>query len=208
MYVPSHFAMDDDEVRGILCRPGAGDLVTWSAEHGLAATFLPFVHEPAEDGQGSLHGHVARANPHWREQVAGDALVILRGPDGYVSPSWYATKRAHGRVVPTWDYVAVHVHGRLVVHDDVDHVRWVVGRLTDEHEEGRPEPWAVEDAPAEFVDRLLRAVVGIEVRIDRIEAKAKLSQNRSVDDVAGVVAGLRAAGQEDLADEVVQAMSR
>jgi len=176
--------------------------VTWSPELGLSATFLPFVHEASAQGWGSLHGHVARANPHWRHEVAGDALVLLRGPDGYVSPSWYATKREHGRVVPTWDYVAVHVHGQLVVHDDVDHVRWVVERLTEEHEAGRPEPWAVADAPADYVERLLGAIVGLELRIERIEGKARFSQNRSAEDVAGVVAGLRDAGQIELADEV------
>ncbi|MFP5320710.1 MAG: FMN-binding negative transcriptional regulator [Acidimicrobiia bacterium] len=201
MYVPAHFAMPDDEVLALLAAPIAGDLVTWSADHGLDATVVPFVHEPAAEGWGSLHGHLARANPQWR-LAPSTAMVILRGPDGYVSPSWYATKREHGRVVPTWDYVVVNVHGELVIHDDPEHLRSLVARLTDRHESGRAAPWSVADAPADFVDKQLRAIVGIELRISRIEAKAKLSQNRSVADVDGVVAGLHEAGQPALARAV------
>jgi transcriptional regulator len=201
MYVPAHFAMPDHDVRAMLAAPVAGDLVTWSAEHGLDATVVPFVHQPAAEGWGSLHGHLARANAQWRLAPTA-AMVILRGPDGYVSPSWYATTREHGRVVPTWDYVVVHVHGELVAHDDPDHVRSLVERLTDHHEAGRPTPWSVADAPADFVDNQLRAIVGVELRIARVEAKAKLSQNRSVADVDGVVAGLHEAGEPALARAV------
>ncbi|OMQ14134.1 transcriptional regulator, partial [Modestobacter sp. VKM Ac-2676] len=121
-------------------------------------------------------------------------LVIVRGPDAYVSPSWYATKAEHGRVVPTWDYVVVHVHGALVVHEDPAWLAAHVAALTDVHEGDRAEPWAVDDAPARFVAGQLRAIVGVEVRIARIEANWKLSQNRSAADVDGVVAGLRADG--------------
>lgn len=204
MYVPTHFAVPDDEVRALLAGHGAGDLVTSHEQAGLTATLLPFVHEPAADGWGSLHGHLARNNPQWQGASGTEALVVLRGPDGYVSPDWYATKREHGRVVPTWDYLTVHVHGRLVVHDDTTWVRRVVEALTAKHEAGMPRPWSVDDAPARYVEGQLRAVVGVEVEITRVEAKAKLSQNRSAADVEGVVRGLHQRGAAALAAEVAR----
>jgi transcriptional regulator len=207
MYVPAHFTADDATVRAVLDRSGAGDLVT-VGEDGLLASLIPFVHDPGAGGQGSLLGHLARNNPQWRASTTDQALVILRGPDGYVSPGWYATKTEHGRVVPTWDYLTVHVHGRLVVHDDPEFVADVVHRLTEQHEAGRAVPWSVEDAPPAYVAGQLRAVVGVEVRITRIEAKAKLSQNRPAADVDGVLAGLLGDGRPDLADAVARATGR
>lgn len=200
MYVPQHFAMGDADLRALLARP-AGDLVTATAD-GLKATFLPFVHDAGAGPHGALLGHLARNNDQWRVPPVGEAMVVLRGPDGYVSPGWYASKAEHGRVVPTWNYVTVHVHGELVVHDDVAWLRDLVGRLTDLHEAGRQGPWSVADAPEAFVAGQLRAVVGVELRISRIEAKAKLSQNRPPADVDGVVQGARAAGDAALADAV------
>jgi transcriptional regulator len=204
VYVPEHFAMDDDAVHGLLARHGAGDLVTATAQ-GLLVTMLPFVHDPALGDHGSLLGHVARNNEHWRHPALGDALVILRGPDAYVSPSWYASKTEHGRVVPTWNYVTAHVYGELVVHDDVDWVAGLVRRLTEKHEAGLPHPWDVDDAPAPYIAGQLRAIVGVELRISRIEAKAKLSQNRPAADIAGVVAGARSLGDDAMAEAVEQA---
>jgi transcriptional regulator len=201
VYVPADFEMDDAAVRDLLAQHGAGDLITATAG-GLLATFLPFVYEPADDGLGSLHGHLARNNEQWRHEPVGDALVLLRGPDSYVTPAWYAAKQDHGRVVPTWNYVSAHVHGQLVVRDELAFVRDVVERLTRHHEAGRDRPWAVADAPAGFIARQLRAIVGVELRITRIEAKAKLSQNRSDADIDGVVAGLRRDGQLAMADAV------
>ena len=179
----------------LLLNHGAADLVT-STPQGLVATLLPFIYD---EGAGALLGHVARNNDQWKQPVTGEALVIVRGPDGYVSPSWYATKREHGRVVPTWNYVTVHVYGSLVVHDDPAWVADLVGRLTHKHESSRDEPWAVTDAPAAFIEGQLRAIVGLELQITRIEAKAKLSQNRSPADIDGVVQGLVASGDADLA---------
>ena len=197
--------MDDAAVQDLLREHGAGDLVT-ATEHGLLATMLPFVYDPDRGPHGSLLGHVARNNDHWRHAPVGEALVILRGPDAYISPQWYASKREHGRVVPTWNYVTAHVYGELVVHDDVEWLDGLVRRLTEKHETGRPQPWAVDDAPPRFVAGQLRAIVGLEVVISRIEAKAKLSQNRAPADVDGVVAGLAARG--DLAASAAVAAAR
>jgi transcriptional regulator len=194
--------MSDEDVQDLLRRHGAGQLVTYSAATGLSATTLPFVYEPRDGSLGTLHGHVARPNDHWRQEVVGEALVLLHGPDAYVTPRWYASKAEHGRVVPTWNYLTAHVYGTLHVRDDPDYVRWVVERLTEKHEAGAERPWSVEDAPSRFVDGQLRAIVGLELQITRIEAKAKVSQNRPAADVDGVVRGLRSRGRDDMADEV------
>lgn len=198
MYVPAHYSPDDEAVRGLLANHGAADLVT-STARGMIATLLPFVYEPGVGERGSLQGHVARNNDQWREPALGEALVIVRGPDFYVSPSWYPSKAEHGRAVPTWNYVTAHVYGRLVVHDDVEWLDGLVRRLTDKHEGPRAKPWTVDDAPARFVEGQLRAIVGVEVVIERIEAKFKLTQNRSRADVDGVIAGLLGEGNEDAA---------
>ena len=201
MYVPQHFEMPSSEVRQLLMTQGAADLVTATPE-GLLATLLPFVYDEQVGENGALLGHLARNNDQWRRAPTGDALVIVRGPDSYVSPSWYASKAEHGRVVPTWNYVTVHVHGSLVVHDDTAWVADVVERLTRKHEAGRSHPWAVTDAPPAFVQGQLRAIVGVELLITRVEAKAKLSQNRPPADVDGVVSGLDADGEAAMARAV------
>ena len=192
MYVPAHFAATDAEVQALLSSMTAIDLISTGPD-GLVATFLPMLYDgpSAARPHGSLVGHVARNNPHWQCAGAG-TLAIVRGPDAYVSPSWYPSKAEHGRVVPTWNYLTAQVHGRLVVHDDVDWLRSLVTRLTERHEASMPRPWSVDDAPSPFIDGQLRAIVGIELVIDRIEAKSKLSQNRSEADRAGVVDGLGA----------------
>lgn len=201
MYVPAHFAVDDVSVRELLTNHGAADLVT-ATTAGLLATLLPFVYDPAVGEHGALLGHLARNNAQWRHPVLGEALVIVRGPDAYVSPGWYASKAEHGRVVPTWNYVTAHVHGRLVVHDDPAWVEALVRRLTDRHEERSPRPWSVDDAPATFIAGQLRAIVGVELVIGRVEAKAKLSQNRPDADIDGVVDGLTARGDHASAHAV------
>jgi transcriptional regulator len=204
MYVPAHFGMDDEDVRALLAGHGAADLVT-STSQGLLATMLPFLFDPDAGEHGALLGHVARNNPQWREPATGEALVIVRGPDAYVSPSWYASKAEHGRVVPTWNYVTAHVYGCLVVHDDVQWLEALVRRLTERHEAAMPHPWSVDDAPPAYVAGQLRAIVGVELQITRIEAKAKLSQNRPAADVDGVVAGLAALGDLETSTAVAQA---
>jgi transcriptional regulator len=200
MYVPAHFAPDDEAVHELLANHGAADLVTMTPD-GLVATMLPFVYDRA---RGVLRGHLARNNDHWRQETIGDALVIARGPDSYITPGWYASKAEHGRVVPTWNYLTAHVHGTLTVHDDPSWVGDLVRELTDLHERSRPHPWSVDDAPERFVAGQLRAIVGVQVTIKRVEAKFKLSQNRSAADVDGVITGLREAGDTAGADAVAR----
>lgn len=195
MYIPRHFAADDATVRELLSRPQAADLITMTPE-GLVATFLPFLFDPGVGGHGALLGHLARTNDQWRRPVDGEALVIVHGPDAYVTPNWYASKREHGRVVPTWNYLTAHVYGELRVHDDVEWLDALVRRLTDRHEAAEPAPWSVDDPPPGFVAGQLRAIVGVELVISRVEAKVKMSQNRPAADVEGVIAGLAARGDE------------
>lgn len=201
MYIPPAFRLDEATARQFLAEQDMADLVTMTPG-GLVATFLPVLYEPATDGYGSLTAHVARNNKQWELPVQGEALFVLHGPDAYISPSWYPSKAAHGRVVPTWDYVTAHVYGQLVVHDDPLWVESLVRRLTDKHESRRTKPWSVDDAPAPFVAGQLRAIVGVEVAISRVEVKGKWSQNQSDSDIDGVVQGLRAAGRDDIADAV------
>ena len=191
-YVPHFNAMDADDVRPFVAAVGTAQLVTVGADGVPDATFLPVLWEGER-----LVAHLARANAHWRRIVDGSpALVVVAGPDTYVSPSWYASKAEHGKVVPTWNYSAVHLRGAVHVHDDVAWVRGMVTRLTEHHEGPRAEPWAVSDAPADYVERNLRPIVGIEVVVESVEAKAKLSQNRSDADRAGVAAGLATDGRD------------
>ena len=204
MYIPAHFAPDDETVGELLRNHGAADLVTLTGQ-GLVATMLPFIYLPEVGEHGALYGHVARNNDQWKLPAVGDALAIVRGPDAYVSPTWYASKAEHGRVVPTWNYVTAHVYGQFVVHDDPVWTERLVRRLTAKHEAANAHPWSVDDAPRAFIEGQLRAIVGIEVAISRIEAKAKLSQNRPAADVAGVIAGLRERGDARSADAVAQA---
>src|ERR1700734_388067 len=164
MYIPAHFAVDDAATRELLAKQGAADLITLT-EDGLLATMLPFVYLPKAGERGTLYGHVARNNDQWRKPAVGESLVIMRGPDAYVSPSWYAAKAENGRVVPTWNYLTAHIYGELVVHDDPVWVERLVRRLTDRQEAERPEPWSFDDAPREYSDGQLKAIVGLELRI-------------------------------------------
>jgi transcriptional regulator len=204
MYVPGHFAADEELLGELLRNHGAADLVT-QTDDGLVATMLPFVYVPEAGEHGALHGHVARNNDQWKRPARGESLVIVRGPDAYITPSWYASKAEHGRVVPTWNYVTAHVYGQLVVHDDAEWKEDLVRRLTTKHEAKREHPWAVDDAPRAYVEGQLRAIVGVELLISRIEAKAKLSQNRPAADIDGVIAGLRERGEVGSADAVERA---
>ncbi|CAM3519088.1 FMN-binding negative transcriptional regulator [Nocardioides zeicaulis] len=192
LYVPRHNVMDADAVRPFVSAVATAQLVTVGADGVPDATYLPVLWEGDR-----LVGHLARANAHWRRVVDGSpALAVVTGPDTYVSPSWYASKAEHGRVVPTWNYSVVHLRGEVRIHDDAAWVRSLVTRLTERHEGARPQPWAVTDAPDDYVTKNLRPIVGVEVVVASVEAKAKLSQNRSDADRAGVVAGLAAEGRD------------
>ncbi|HUC15788.1 MAG TPA: FMN-binding negative transcriptional regulator [Acidimicrobiales bacterium] len=201
MYVPAHFAVDDGQLGQLMSDFPVADLVTVTPQ-GVLATFLPVLYEPTTGERGSIIGHVARSNDQWRGPVLAEALVILHGLNAYVSPSWYPSKAEHGRVVPTWDYLVAHVYGRLVVHDDAEWVEALVRRLTIKHEAGRPRPWSVDDAPATFTAAQLKAIVGVEIVISRVQVKAKWSQNRPRPDIDGVISGLEASGQSDAAAAV------
>lgn len=201
MYIPAHFAVSPDSVQHLLTRPAAANLVTATAS-GLLATLVPFVYDAEAGEHGALHGHLARNNPQWSEAALGESLVIIQGADAYISPSWYASKAEHGRVVPTWNYSTAHVYGKLVIHDDPQWLASHVRRLSDHNEAAAERPWAVDDAPERYIAGQLRAIVGVELLITRIEAKHKLSQNRPDADIDGVVAGLRARGDVESADDV------
>jgi len=198
MYVPAHFSVGDSEIRDFLTRCDTADLITGTPQ-GLLATLLPVLFDPSVGEHGVLLAHVARNNDQWRQPVLGEALAILHGPDAYVTPSWYASKAEHGRVVPTWNYITAHVYGRLVVHEDPAWLESMVRRLTERHEADRDHPWSVDDAPPRFVEGQLRAIVGVELVISRIEAKFKLSQNRPQADRDGVAGGLEVAGETTMA---------
>ncbi|MGE3148629.1 MAG: FMN-binding negative transcriptional regulator [Pseudorhodoplanes sp.] len=201
MYLPPAFREDDPAfIHEAMRAARLANLVT-ATPAGLIATPLPLFLDAAEGDKGVLYGHVARANPQWREPVTGEALAIFMGPDAYVTPSWYATKAESGKVVPTWNYVAIHAYGPIEFFADEDRLRDVVTRLTDLHERPRAEPWAVTDAPADFIRAQLRGIVGLRMPITRIDAKKKMSQNRPAQDRAGVARGL--AQSDSAADRTV-----
>lgn len=202
MYVPAHFAIPDDEALALLARCDFGELVTCGPD-GLEATPLPWVYDPTVGERGALVAHVARNTTQWRLDGA-EAMVILRGPDHYVSPGWLPSKEAGAHVVPTWDYLAVHAYGRLVAHDDPAWVRDALDRLTDRHEAHQPSPWRVTDADPGRVTGQVRALVGIEVQITRWVAKAKMSQNKTPDDVRSEITHLQSLGQSAAADYKTQ----
>lgn len=190
MYTPPAFREDDPaEIRAIMREARLATLVTATAG-GLVATPLPLFIDETEGAYGTLYGHMARANPQWMLEPAGEALAILAGPDAYVTPSWYPSKQEHGKAVPTWNYTAVHAYGPVEFFEDAQRLREAVTRLTELYERPRADPWAVTDAPERFVEAQLRGIVGLRLPITRIEGKRKMSQNRTQADRDGVVAGL------------------
>jgi transcriptional regulator len=199
MYLPAHFAETRPEVLHALVRayPLAA-VVAPGADGLLAADHVPLLLDPGGAGApGVLRGHVARGNPIWRDRAPGaQALAIFQGPQHYVSPNWYPSKKESGKVVPTWNYCCVHVNGTLRIHDDAAWVRRLVTELTDAQESASAHPWAVSDAPADYLQAMIGQIVGIEIVIERIAGKWKVSQNQPVHNRAGVVQGLQAAGTD------------
>ena len=209
MYIPAHFAESRvDLLHDAIRRNGFATLISMTAD-GLVASHVPLMLDPDPAPYGTLIGHLAKANPHARaSDPSVQTLAVFQGPDGYITPSYYAAKQEHGKVVPTWNYAAIHAYGRLDVFDDPDRLLAVVTRLTDLHEAKRAQPWAVADAPADFVQGMLRAIIGIALPIARLEGKVKMSQNRPAADQQGTIDGLRLDGEPALADAVARAISR
>lgn len=191
MYIPKHFEETRVDVLHQLIREHAFAALVTLGPDGLNANHIPFEINPEPAPFGTLRGHVARANPVWKDAAPGtEALVMFQGPSTYITPSWYATKKETGKVVPTWNYAMVHAYGPLRAVEDAGWLRGLLGQLTDHHESRRSEPWKLADAPDEFIERQMKAIIGIEIPITRLIGKWKVSQNRPAVDRDGVIAGL------------------
>lgn len=190
-YVPAAFRVDDRERLAALIDAAVFATLVSNGPQGPMASHLPMLLRRGPQGD-TLHGHLARANEHWRYLAGEPVLILFQGPEHYVSPSWYPSKAATGKVVPTWNYVMVQARGLARVSEAPERLRWIVGALTDHMERQRAEPWAVEDAPADYVERMLGQIVGIDVPVDSLIGKFKLGQNRSPADRDGLTAGLAA----------------
>jgi transcriptional regulator len=200
MYLPEHFRVDDVAEMHALIRAHPFAALVSAGASGLYGTHLPTVLK--EEGPfGTIECHLSRANPHWKDLAeGGEALMIFQGAEAYITPNWYATKRETGKVVPTWNYAVVHAYGRPAVMDDASWLRRHVGELTDQQERGEAQPWAVTDAPERYIEVMLRGIVGFRFEIARLEGKWKMSQNREMQDRAGVVIGLGARREGDDAE--------
>lgn len=204
MYNQPAFVVDDTaELHAMMRQSRVANVITATPE-GPMATLLPMFLDEGEGEMGALYAHLARPNPQWQAEVIGDGLAVFMGPDAYVTPSWYASKAEHGKVVPTWNYTAVHARGPVEFFDDADRLLDVVSRLTKLHEAARPTPWSVADAPEAFIRAQLRGIVGLRLPIARLEGKRKMSQNRPEADRRGVKLGLAASA--DRGDQAVSAM--
>lgn len=203
MYIPSHFAEQNPaQLQRIIRTHPLGTLVTHGAA-GLDAEHLPFMFDPEVGPHGLLSAHVARGNPLWQRCPTGSpVMVIFRGAQAYISPSWYPSKHESHRQVPTWNYEVVHAHGVLTVHDDERSVRRIVARLTRQHEAAEPQPWKMGDAAPGYIDSMLPHIVGIEIALTSLVGKAKLSQNRETRDRVGAADVLQARGQDELAQRM------
>ena len=206
MYLPKHFEETRVEVMHALMAAHPLGLLVSNGADGLQANSIPFMVDPNPAPNGTLIAHVARANPLWREAAGTPVLVVFQGPQAYVSPSGYASKAEHGKVVPTWNYIMVQARGRLRAIEDPAWLHALVSRLTERHEANRPAPWEVSDAPLDYVEKMLGAIVGIEIEVEAITGKWKVSQNRSAADREGVARTLAAEGGE--AEAMAQAVRR
>ena len=214
MYIPSSFAETDlPTLHAFIDAHPLTTVVTAAPTEGLLASPLPLILDCAAGPNGTLVGHFARANPHGRQVLGGpvDALVIFTGPDAYITPEWYRTKQETGKVVPTWNYIAVHAWGVLRAHDDSHFLRQHLEALVQRHEGTRPAPWLVSDAPEEYIAQQMKAIIAVELRIDRLEGKWKMSQNRPDADIEGVIRGLgdsEASGDQAVARIVTERRPR
>jgi transcriptional regulator len=185
MYIPRHFAVEDSAAQHFLQNLKIGHLVT-STVNGIKSTMIPVFFDSKNK---SILGHLARGNSQWSEKPLHETLFISAPIDAYISPSWYSSKKEHGKVVPTWDYMLAHVYGNLIIHDDVVWLRQAVSDLTDSFEKNRTKPWNLDEAPEDYIEGQLRAIVGIELKISHFDVSFKMSQNKSQADLDGVIAG-------------------
>lgn len=200
MYIPAHFAETRPEELGRIIREHPLGMLVTQGSAGLDADHLPFVFDADEGTHGVLTAHVARANPLWQRCPTGTpVMVVFRGAEAYISPSWYPSKHEAHRQVPTWNYEVVHVHGTLIVHDDERFALRIVGRLTRHHEAAEPRPWKIRDAAPEYISSMLRNIVGIEIAITSLVGKVKLSQNREARDRLNAADTLEARGYGEMA---------
>lgn len=204
MYLPPHFNESRTEtLHARIAQHPFGTLIT-HGKSGLDANHLPFELAADEGELGVLRAHVARANAVWQEVADGDeVLVVFRAGDAYISPNWYPSKHEAHQQVPTWNYMVVHAYGRVSIHDDEKFLRGVVGRLTRTHEASQPVPWKMSDAPRDYIDTLLKAIVGVRIEITRLVGKSKLSQNKDARDIRGAGAALRARGHYQIGDAML-----
>ena len=200
MYLPKHFEQQDEQAMAQLLQLHPLATVAWQSAEGLSAEHLPLMWErgSGDGAHGTLRGHVARANPVWRAAADTEVLAVFQGPQAYITPSWYPSKAETAKVVPTWNYAVVHMHGRLRITEDSAWLRALVERLTDTHEAARAQRWQVGDAPVDYIEMMLRAIVGIEIEVTRLQGKWKVSQNRTAADRGGVAAGLGALHGDDV----------
>lgn len=207
MYTLPAFREDDlPTLQGFMQAARLANIITATSE-GLISTPMPLFLVPEEGEFGTLYGHIARANKQWTLKPTTQALAIFMGPDAYVSPSWYPSKQEHHKVVPTWNYVAVHAYGDIEFFESEDRLLDVVVRLTNKHEQTRAQPWAVSDAPEEFIKSQLKGIIGVRLPLSKIEGKRKMSQNRSEPDRKGVINGL-SQSQDKLDQEVAKLIPR
>jgi transcriptional regulator len=191
MYLPAHFEENRRDVLDALIAAQPFGTIVTHGPNGLDANHIPFEFEPANGPFGTLRAHVARANPLWKEAATSpETLVIFQGPHAYISPTWYPSKAETHKAVPTWNYIVVHAHGRIIVHDDENYVRGVVARLTRKMEAGESAPWKMGDAPADYLTQMLGAIVGLEIQVTKLVGKWKLNQNRTEADIRGAAGAL------------------
>ena len=198
MYIPRHFKASDEVAREFLSHIESGHVVS-NSEKGLISTLIPLIYNQETH---AFLGHIAKQNDQASLATNQEALLISVLNETYISPNWYASKAEHHKVVPTWDYMLIHAYGELVIHNDADWILKQVTRLTNRFEKDQPKPWSIEQAPSDYVEGQIRAIVGIELKLSRIEVSFKMSQNKSETDLDGVIAGLTKAGKSDIAAEI------
>ncbi|AZG16428.1 FMN-binding negative transcriptional regulator [Cupriavidus pauculus] len=208
MYVPAHFAVPDIDALHRLMREHPFAALVTNGASGLDANHIPFELELPPGKQGVLHGHVARNNPVWTDVRNGDdVLVVFRAEDAYITPNWYPSKHEFKKQVPTWNYRVVHAHGKITIRDDERYVRGVVARLTRTHESAQPKPWKMGDSPVDYIETMLKAIVGIEIEIEKIVGKFKLSQNRELRDKRSAGEALKAQGDVAMGQAMLDAIT-